>query len=94
MCQTGASMRLIWRSCWPTRARRYPSAPTPAAPVPEAEADNDENVGILDLLALLANWGTCPALCPPSFTGDLNGDCVVNPYVVAALVTNWGACPP
>ncbi len=53
----------------------------------------DGMVDVLDLLALLANWGPCPAPCPPSCTGDLNGDCVVDPFDVAALLANWGTCP-
>ncbi|MCZ6735989.1 MAG: FG-GAP repeat protein [Planctomycetota bacterium] len=59
----------------------------PACPCPW-DLDGDGNVGILDLLALLAAWGTNPG-GPPDFDG--NGD--VDVLDLQALEDNWGKCP-
>ena len=53
-----------------------------------ADLDGDGNVGILDLLALLAVWGTNPG-GPPDFDGDGN----VGILDLLTLLANWGACP-
>ncbi|MCH8153639.1 MAG: FG-GAP repeat protein [Planctomycetes bacterium] len=53
-----------------------------------ADFDRDGNVGILDLLALLAAWGTDPG-GPPDFDGDGN----VGILDLLTLLANWGACP-
>ncbi|MCZ6653331.1 MAG: hypothetical protein O7D91_09940 [Planctomycetota bacterium] len=58
-----------------------------------APGGGDGMVDVLELLALLANSGTCPAPCPPSCTGDVNGDCVVDSFDFAALLVNWGMSP-
>ncbi len=50
--------------------------------------DGDGDVGVGDLLALLAAWGTDPA-GPPDFDGD--GD--VNVSDLLALLGAWGQCP-
>ncbi|MCH8166038.1 MAG: hypothetical protein IH889_10565 [Planctomycetes bacterium] len=47
------------------------------------------DVGILDLLALLAAWGPCPAPCPP----DFDGSGTVDIFDLLTLIANWGACP-
>lgn len=52
------------------------------------DVDADNSVGILDLLALLAAWGTDPG-GPP----DFDGDGVVGILDLLALVANWGPCP-
>ncbi|MCH7603825.1 MAG: hypothetical protein IIB54_13770, partial [Planctomycetes bacterium] len=53
------------------------------------DTDNDGNVNVTDLLALLAKWGPCSAPCPP----DNNGDGNVNVTDLLALLAAWGACP-
>ena len=50
--------------------------------------DDDDSVGILDLLALLAAWGTDPG-GPP----DFDGDGTVGILDLLALLANWGWCP-
>ncbi len=57
----------------------------PACP---ADLNGDGSVGILDLLALLAVWGTDPG-GPPDFDGDGS----VGILDLLALLANWGACP-
>ncbi len=52
--------------------------------------DGDGNVGITDLLKLLAAWGPCPERCPPFCTGDLDGDCTVGIVDLLLLLGNWG----
>jgi hypothetical protein len=49
---------------------------------------DDGSVGIGDLLALLAAWGTNPG-GPP----DFNGDGTVGIADLLALLANWGPCP-
>ena len=58
-----------------------------AGPCP-ADLDGDSSVGILDLLALLAAWGTDPG-GPP----DLDGDGTVGILDLLTLLANWGPCP-
>ncbi|MCH8151181.1 MAG: PKD domain-containing protein [Planctomycetes bacterium] len=55
----------------------------------ECPADLDDNgsVGILDLLTLLAAWGSDPA-GPPDFDGDGN----VGILDLLTLLANWGPC--
>ncbi|MCZ6811700.1 MAG: hypothetical protein O7D97_06805 [Planctomycetota bacterium] len=57
-----------------------------AGPCP-ADLDGDSSVGILDLLALLAAWGTDPG-GPP----DLDGDGTVGILDLLTLLANWGPC--
>ncbi len=52
------------------------------------DLDGDVSVGILDLLALLAAWGTDPG-GPP----DFDGDGTVGILDLLALIANWGKCP-
>ncbi len=52
------------------------------------DLDAGGSVGILDLLALLAAWGTDPG-GPP----DFNGDGIVGILDLLALLANWGECP-
>ncbi len=54
------------------------------------DLDEDQTVGILDFLLLLAAWGPCPDPCPPSCPGDLDGDCVVGIVDFLTLLGNWG----
>ena len=53
-----------------------------------ADLNGDGSVGILDLLALLAAWGTNPG-GPP----DLDGDGTVGILDLLTLLANWGPCP-
>ncbi|MBT8486768.1 MAG: hypothetical protein HKO59_06230 [Phycisphaerales bacterium] len=57
-----------------------------------ANFDNDEVVGISDLLAVLSGWGPCSGPCP-SCRVDLDGDGVVSFSDLLALLTAWGPCP-
>ena len=52
------------------------------------DLDGSGAVGILDLLALLAAWGTDPG-GPP----DFDGDGTVGILDLLALLANWGPCP-
>ena len=53
-----------------------------------ADLDGDGNVGILDLLFLLAAWGSDPG-GPP----DFDGDGAVGILDLLTLLANWGPCP-
>ncbi|MCZ6542715.1 MAG: hypothetical protein O6768_03530, partial [Planctomycetota bacterium] len=46
------------------------------------------DVGILDLLALLAAWGP-----NPGDPADFDGDGIVGILDLLTLLANWGACP-
>ncbi len=52
------------------------------------DLDGTGSVGILDLLALLAVWGSDPG-GPP----DFDGDGTVGILDLLALLANWGPCP-
>ena len=52
------------------------------------DLDANASVGVADLLALLAQWGTDPG-GPPDFDG--NGNVGVSDLL--ALLANWGPCP-
>jgi subtilisin family serine protease len=60
---------------------------TPPRP---GDLDEDGVVGIVDFLMLLAQWGPCPAPCPPSCLGDVNTDCTVNVTDLLIMLANWG----
>ncbi|MCZ6811253.1 MAG: hypothetical protein O7D97_04550 [Planctomycetota bacterium] len=66
------------------RAAMCPPPPDPCA----ADLDDDGTVGILDLLALLAAWGSDPG-GPP----DLDGDGTVGIADLLQLLADWGDCP-
>ncbi|MCH8153415.1 MAG: hypothetical protein IH830_13710 [Planctomycetes bacterium] len=53
-----------------------------------SDLDGDGSVGILDLLALLAAWGTDPG-GPP----DFDSDGTVGIVDLLTLLANWGPCP-
>ena len=52
------------------------------------DLDGDGNVGVIDLLILLGNWGPCADCndCP----ADLDGDCSVGVADLLILLGNWG----
>ena len=52
-----------------------------------ADLDGDGSVGILDLLALLAAWGSNPG-GPP----DFDNDATVDILDLLTLLANWGPC--
>ena len=52
------------------------------------DLDGDGCVGILDLLALLAAWGS-----NPGHPADFNNDGAVGILDLLALLANWGPCP-
>jgi subtilisin family serine protease len=54
------------------------------------DLDGDGEVGIADLLLLLAAWGDCPGPCPPSCPADLDADCQVGIGDLLALLAAWG----
>ncbi len=54
----------------------------------DADLDSNGDVGVTDLLILLANWGPC-AGCP----GDLDGNGSADVVDLLALLAAWGACP-
>ena len=62
------------------------------AQLPESDCfgdvDGDGNVGVSDLLALLAAWGTDPG-GPP----DFDGDGTVGVADLLVLLGSWGPCP-
>ncbi len=57
------------------------------------DLDGDGFVGIVDFLSLLASWGACPGVCPPSCPPDLDGDCVVGITDFLLLLAGWTAPP-
>lgn len=56
--------------------------------VPQGDLDLDCRVGIVDLLELLSNWGSCAR--SPSCFADLDGDGSVDELDLLVLVGNWG----
>ena len=60
-------------------------AETPGIP---GDLDDDGQVGVSDLLILLANWGPCPP--KGDCIGDLNGDDSVGVADLLILLANWG----
>ena len=64
----------------------------PACP---ADITGDNSVGVADLLAVINQWGACPA--PPAACdadiAPLGGDGAVNVMDLLAVVNGWGACP-
>ena len=51
------------------------------------DGNDDGSVGILDLLSLLAAWGTDPGGAP-----DFDGDGTVGILDLLTLLANWGPC--
>ena len=57
-------------------------APTPC---------RDGAVNVIDLLAVIIHWGTCPA-APAYCVGDVNTDGTVGVTDLLAVITAWGPC--
>ena len=64
---------------------RIPLPPTNACP---ADTNNDGNVNVTDLLAVIGAWGTCAGCA-----ADTNDDGQVNVTDLLAVIGAWGACP-
>ncbi|MCZ6835643.1 MAG: alpha/beta hydrolase [Planctomycetota bacterium] len=60
----------------------------PIDPCP-ADVDDDDVVGVNELLLLIGNWGFCPPIC----VIDFNDDMVVDVEDLLFLLAAWGACP-
>ena len=60
-----------------------------ALPACPADGDDDGTVGILDFLAVLADWGPCGPTCPT----DSDGDGTVGILDFLKVLAEWGACP-
>jgi hypothetical protein len=54
------------------------------------DMDGDGTVGVADLLALLAGWGSCPAP-PADCIADINGDGNVGVPDLLAVLAGWGS---
>ncbi len=53
------------------------------------DIDGSGDVGVADLLTLLAAWGPCPGECP----ADFDADNTVGILDLLTLLANWGPCP-
>ncbi len=55
------------------------------------DMDGDGEVGIIDVLLLLATWGPCGNYClPGDCPGDFDGDCAVQVSDLLLMFQNWG----
>jgi hypothetical protein len=56
-----------------------------------ADINDDTNVNVTDLLAVIGAWGACsdPDNCP----ADVNNDDTVNVTDLLAVIGAWGPCP-
>jgi hypothetical protein len=52
---------------------------------PKGDIDGDCDVGVSDLLYLLADWGK------PNSPADINGDGIVNVFDLLILLGDWGS---
>jgi hypothetical protein len=62
----------------------------PAAPCPE-DIINNNAVDVLDLLAVINNWGACQA-CPAACDADVAINNAVDVLDLLAVINNWGPC--
>ena len=64
-----------------------PGAENPACPSDcDGDVDGDNTVGVNDLLAVIAAWGTSDA------AADVDGDGNVGVNDLLALIAAWGPC--
>ena len=56
------------------------------------DSNGDHCVNVTDLLAVIAQWGTCSA-CFADVSPGCSGDGVVNVTDLLAVIGAWGACP-
>ncbi len=66
--------------------------PDSCEPTCIADIDGTGDVGIVDFLDLLADWGPCPAL-PAPCENDFDRDGVVGILDFVFLLSKWGPCP-
>ncbi len=64
----------------------WPAFTAAPGPCPWDCGDNDGNIGIVDLLALLSQWGG-PGAC------DFDADGMLGITDLLKLLANWGRCP-
>ncbi len=65
-----------------------PTCPADIAPQP----NGDGLVNVSDLLAVINNWGPCPA--PPALcSADITHDGNVSVNDLLAVINSWGVCP-
>ncbi|MCI0362260.1 MAG: hypothetical protein L0219_00155 [Phycisphaerales bacterium] len=71
------------------------ATPLPDAPACPPDLDGNGVVNVLDLLALIGNWGACDpgVACPADLAPAPTGDGVVNVIDLLALIGGWGQCP-
>ena len=65
---------------------------TVVEPMCAVDVNNDGEVNVLDLIAVIGAWGICddpPAICP----ADTNRDGVVDVLDLIAVIKGWGLCP-
>ncbi len=70
---------------WLLRADAQHASGLPVACAAPGDADNDGVVGIVDFLAVLAQWGACMD-CPADFDGD--GSVGISDFLT--VLANWG----
>ena len=54
------------------------------------DVNDDAQVDVNDLLAVLGAWGACDPPCPPRCGEDTNGDCVVDVTDLLTVLGHWG----
>lgn len=69
------------------------SPTVPTCPGDIAPGEGDGLVNVIDLLAIINNWGACTSPCPPSCSTDINSDCSTNVIDLLAVINQWGSCP-
>jgi hypothetical protein len=62
-----------------------------ALPIGCPDFSGDGQVGVDDMLAVIAGWGACPA-SPQPCPVDTNLDGLVDVNDLLAVITNWGPC--
>jgi hypothetical protein len=76
---------------WFASGTPVPTCPPDIAPVP----GGDGLINVQDLLAVINQWGTCPAPpapCPADFVPP-GGNGSVGVQELLGIIANWGTCP-
>jgi hypothetical protein len=59
-----------------------------------ADLNNDNTIGVPDLLGVINAWGPCAPCTPPGIcAADMNRDCTVGVPDLLAVINTWGPCP-
>jgi hypothetical protein len=66
--------------------------PDSCEPTCEADVNGTGSVNTADLLAVINQWGPCPA-SPAPCGADTDFDGVVNTHDMLTVINAWGACP-